>query len=96
MPLNVQLTAGEAHDSTCFEAAIDGVSIPQPVGRPGTRPKRVAGDKGYSCRRVRDWLQDHGIRGVIPYKDNEHVGRTDGRVESLTKRVTSGVRSSRT
>jgi transposase len=80
VPLNVELTAGQAHDSTCFERAIDGISIKQHVGRPRRRPKRVTGDKGYSCRRVRDWLKDHGIGGVIPYKDNEK-GRTDGRVK---------------
>lgn len=80
LPLNVELTAGQAHDSTCFESVLEGIGIPQPVGRPRTRPTRVAGDKGYSCRRIRDWLADHGIQAVIPHKDNEHA-RTDGRVK---------------
>lgn len=59
---------------------IDGIQVPQPVGRPRTRPTRVAGDKGYSCRRIRDWLADHGLTAVIPHKDNE-LARTDGRVK---------------
>lgn len=58
----------------------DGISIAQPVGRPRQRPKRAAGDKGYSCRRIRDWLRDHGIKAVIPHKENEHA-RTDGRTK---------------
>jgi len=80
VPLNVELSAGEAHDSTCFESVIDGIKVPQPLGRPRTRPRHVAGDKGYSCRRIRDWLTDHGITPVIPRKDNE-LARTDGRVK---------------
>ncbi len=80
MPLNVEITAGQVHDSTCFETVFDGIAIAQPVGRPRTRPQRAAGDKGYSCRRIRDWLTDHGITPVIPHKDNEHA-RTDGRVK---------------
>ena len=80
MPLNVELSAGQTHDSTCFESVIDGIKVPQPLGRPRTRPKRVAGDKGYSCRRIRDWLFDHGITAVIPRKDNELL-RHDGRAK---------------
>jgi len=78
VPLKVEVTAGQVHDSTCFEAVFDGIAIAQPVGRPRTRPQRCAADKGYSCRRIRDWLSDHGIQAVIPHKDNEHA-RTDGR-----------------
>ncbi len=80
MPLNVEIIAGQIHDSTCFESAFDGISIAQPVGRPGKRPRQAAGDKGYSCRRIRDWLRDHGIKPVIPHKENERA-RTDGRVK---------------
>lgn len=80
LPLNIELSAGETHDSTCFESAIDGIKVPQPVGRPRTRPTCVSCDKGYSCRRIRDWLADHGIKAVIPHKDNEKA-RYDGRVK---------------
>jgi transposase len=80
MPLNVEVTAGQVHDSTCFESVVDRIAIPQPVGRPRTRPQRFTGDKGYSCQRIRDWLADHGIAAIIPHKDNE-LARTDGRVK---------------
>ena len=59
---------------------LDSIAIPQPVGRPRQRPMRLAGDKGYSCHRVRDWLRRHGIKPLIPHKDNEFA-RHDGRVK---------------
>lgn len=80
MPLNVEISAGQTHDSTVFESVFDSIAIAQPVGRPRTRPARAACDKGYSCQRIRDWLSDHGIKAVIPHKDNEQA-RYDGRVK---------------
>ena len=44
------------------------------------RPKQLAGDKGYSVPRVRDWLIEHKIQPVIPHKDNEKA-RHDPRVK---------------
>jgi transposase len=35
------------------------------------RPKKLAGDKGYSCERVRRWLRRHKVTPVIPTKCNE-------------------------
>jgi transposase len=35
------------------------------------RPKKLAGDKGYSCLRVRQWLRRHKVLPVIPTKSNE-------------------------
>ena len=57
---------------------MDQIAIPQPIGRPRKRPSILAGDKGYSCRRVRDWLRRYGITALIPRKDNELL-RHDGR-----------------
>ena len=37
------------------------------------KPRKVAGDKGYSVARIRDWLTARGIEPVIPHKDNEHA-----------------------
>jgi len=50
---------------------MDQIAIPQRVGRPRKRPKRLAGDKAYRCKRVRDWLWKYGIKPVIPPKENE-------------------------
>ena len=35
------------------------------------KPRKIAGDKAYSCQRLRDWLADQEIEPVIPHKDNE-------------------------
>ena len=68
------------HESTCVESVMDGIAIPQRVGRPRKRPRKLAADKGYSMSRVRDWLRARGIKPVIPHKDNE-TARYDGRVK---------------
>lgn len=53
---------------------MDGIAIPQPLGRPRKRPKRLAGDKGYSYPTIRRWLRAHGIKAVIPRKSNQRKG----------------------
>ena len=79
LPLAVETSAGERHDSTMFEAALEAVvGIPRRVGRPRRRPGRVAGDKGYSYAWIRDWLRAHAIGAVIPQRDDQranHKGR---------------------
>jgi transposase len=78
LPLQVEMTPGQRQDSTCFEVLARKVRIIRSHGRPRWRPKRMAGGKAYSCRRIRAWLRAHAIRGVIPQKDNErrsHRGR---------------------
>ena len=67
MPLAVEVTPGQQHESTCFETVLRAVRI----GRRWYRPATVAGDKGYSMPRIRDWLHRHALRAVIPQKANE-------------------------
>ena len=47
------------------------------IGR-GQRPEALAGDKGYSTPRIRQWLRRHAIRAIIPRRSNQHPA--DGRV----------------
>ncbi len=57
---------------------MNAVRIPQPLGRPRTRPGRIAGDKGYSYPRIRAWIRRHGIQAVIPQRKDQrayHRGR---------------------
>jgi len=72
LPLAIEVSAGQCHESKWFEPVMNAVRIPQLTGRPRTRPGALAGDKGYSCKWIRDWLQQHKIRVVIPRKSNEH------------------------
>ena len=78
LPLAVHVSAGQRHESSQFEETLNAVRIPQPVGRPRTRPKRLAGDKGYSYPAIRDWLRNHHIQAVIPQREDQrkrHRGR---------------------
>lgn len=69
-PLAIEVTAGQVHDSTRVESVV-GTYIASRKDRRRRKPRRVAGDKGYSVPRVRDWLVQLGIEPVIPHKDNE-------------------------
>ena len=48
LPMAVTVTAGQRHESTQFEAVMGQVRVPRPKGRPRRRPRKLAGDKGYS------------------------------------------------
>jgi transposase len=66
VPLAAEVTAGQCHESQYVESVMNAVRI----GR-RRRPKKLAGDKGYSCERVRRWLRQHKVLPVIPSKCNE-------------------------
>jgi transposase len=66
LPLSVQVSEGKAHESRHVEGVLNAVRI----GR-RQRPKRLAGDKGYSYARVRRWLRAHHIQAVIPRRTDQ-------------------------
>ncbi len=66
MPLGALVTAGQAHESKLFEALMDTVNIAR-----RRRPEAVAGDKAYSCSRIRKWCSKRGIEAVIPSRSNQ-------------------------
>ena len=68
------MTAGQAHESKYFEAVMGTVRV-----RRRRRPDAVAGDKGYSCSRIRRWLKQRGIEVVIPSKSNEPLVKINKR-----------------
>lgn len=75
VPLGVDLTAGQRHESTRAEPLVQSVLDEWP----DVLPQQVAGDKGYSAARVRDWLTDRGIDPVIARKAPERrPGDADG------------------
>ncbi len=66
------LQPGEQHESQAFERLMEQGAVKRPQrGRPRQRPQRVAGDKAYSSRHIRQWLRRRGIRVTIPRKANE-------------------------
>jgi transposase len=78
LPMAVTVTAGQRHESTQFEAVMGRIRVPRRRGRPRCRPRRLAGDKGYSYRRIRRGLRRRGIGAVIPTrKDQRRLPRFD-------------------
>ena len=78
-PLEVEVTAGQVHESQLLEPVLKKVRIKQARGRPRNRPKQLAGDKGYSSGRIRSYLKNRGIDAVIPHRDDE-TARHDPKV----------------
>ncbi|MBL9001861.1 MAG: IS5 family transposase [Phycisphaerae bacterium] len=72
-PLGALVTAGQTHESTCFEAALDSVRLRGVGGR--RRPDAIAGDKGYSYPRIRAWCSRRGIEAVIPTRRDQRRER---------------------
>jgi transposase len=71
-PITAVLTGGERHEQIALEALLDGGAIRRPGrGRPRLRPRRAAGDKGYSSPTARRRLRRRHIRAVIPSKSNQ-------------------------
>ena len=73
------MTAGQVHDSTRLESVV-ATFIATRKHRRRKKPKKLAGDKGYSVQRIRDWIKGQRITPVIPHKDNEKA-RHDPKVK---------------
>jgi transposase len=79
----VEVSAGQCHDSTQFESVLE--ATPRHLGRPKKRPTKVAGDKGYSYPRVREWLKAYGVEPVIPMRDDQ-LAQCQGKPPKFDKR----------
>ena len=73
--MKVVVSGGQCHESKYFEVLAEGLEIRGKVGRPRKYLEKYAGDKGYSSRRIRDWLDRRGIEDVIASKENEERNR---------------------
>lgn len=77
-PVAFLLTAGQRHDQSAFEALMETGAVKRAGrGRSRIRPSRVAGDKGYSSRKIRRYLRRRGIGAVIPRQKRERRTRFD-------------------
>jgi transposase len=64
LPLAVVLSGGNRHESCYLEELVL-------AGYRGRWPLWLLGDRGYSAPRIRLWLEQHGIRPVVPYRKDE-------------------------
>ena len=99
-PLSAIVTAGQAHESKSLEPVLEAVRLKRPGrGRPRRRPRRLAGDKGYSYRRVRRYLRRRGIVAVIPTRSdqrrNPRFDKEAYRRRNVVERCVSWLKESR-
>lgn len=73
VPLAVELSAGQRNECEFAEQVLEAVRVPSRVGR--RRPGALAGDKGYSFRRLRSWLRRRHVRAVIPERADQAAHR---------------------
>lgn len=66
IPITWTLTPGQRHETTQVAPLLEQGAVRRPRGRPRQRPKRVAGDKGYTGRPVRHYRRKRGSGTVIP------------------------------
>jgi transposase len=71
--LAVALTAGQSHDSTCFEPVFEASRLPRTPRRARSRPDKVAADKAYNVEWIREWLKRRHIEPVIPRRVPENA-----------------------
>jgi transposase len=77
-PVAFLITAGQRREQSVFEPLMEAGTVKRPGGgRPRIRPDRVAGDKGYSGRKIRRYLRRRGIGSVIPRQKRERRTRFD-------------------
>lgn len=60
------LTPGQRNEAPHVEALLEQGAVARSSGRPRLRPAHVAGDKGYTGKRIRRYLRRRGIGAVIP------------------------------
>jgi len=66
----IHVTAGQRHDSMAFEPTMARRLFHRRRGR-RRWPLRLAGDKGYSYRRIRRWRRRRRVEGVIPTRKDQ-------------------------
>ena len=69
IPLGVTVTHGQKSEAPEFPNVMD--AIPIKLYRKSQRPKALAGDKAYSSKAIRTWLNRRDIKDVIPRRSNE-------------------------
>jgi hypothetical protein len=70
-PITFLLTPGQLHELSVAEQLMEqGAVRRRKTGRPRLHPRRMARDEGYSSRKYRQYIRQHGMRITIPRKKN--------------------------
>jgi transposase len=100
VPLAAVVSPGEAHESHFVEPVLRAVRLTTGRrGRPRVRPRRIAGDKGYSYPTMRRYLRGRGIGAVIPTRSNQRANpafaRCAYRRRNIVERVVGWLKANR-
>lgn len=76
--LAITATPGQSHEAKEFPNMVKHVELS--MHQRDKRPKKLAGDKGYSSNKIREWLLKKQIKPIIPTKSNEAKHPFDKRV----------------
>ena len=102
VPLSAVLTPGQTHESQAVDRVLRAVRLKRPGGRggrPRSRPRRLAGDKGYSYPTLFRYLRGRGITPVIPTKKNQRPNprfdRTLYRRRNVVERLVGWLKENR-
>jgi len=84
VPLAALISPGQRHESKYVAPLMEQVRLQGPCGRPLRRPRRLAGDKGYSYPGIRQWLRNRDIEAIIPYRSDQ-LAQGHGQHESFDR-----------
>jgi len=85
VPLSIEISAGNDHDSLYFIDLIDEISLKGERGRPRTRPDEVNADPAYDSDEIRSYLRGRGINSNIPVNERNRKFPKRGRATRLDK-----------
>lgn len=71
IPLAIRCTAANVNDNMMLQTmleSIEPIKVKGGRGRPRKRPDKLHADKGYDCRRCREYLRRKGIKARIARK----------------------------
>jgi transposase len=99
LPLAVEVSAGQRHESRYVEPVLRAVRLRGRPGRARTRPRALAGDKGYSYARIRRYLRRRRIKAVIPTRKDQRrrpgFDKETYRQRNVVERCVNGLKESR-
>ena len=67
LPIGLHVDSAQPHEITLAEPTLLTIHVPQPRGRPKTRPKELVADKAYDSADFRRKLRRRGIKPTIPH-----------------------------
>jgi transposase len=66
LPIGLHVASAQPHESQLAAAALATIRVPQPRGRPRTRPQELVAEKAYDGQAFRCYLRRRGIKPTVP------------------------------